>query len=606
MDGTLLVNEPGGLDECVLSIERDEELKGIFLKYTTDLWFYGDGWDYLLQKKEESRSCAQVACTIYYSCANDQPYEILFEGTIPLGEDYVNWDYYYCIVSTKIENADFSNLIQRYQDYRIRLNNSGTNYCIDGTTVLANLDFYSTQFFNNLNNGIYNELDISTVLVADALQYALSFLSNNKITLDMDALYTTPFVAQELDITMPPVQVGVPNTLSVTFTNYYNQQYEVLINVVGVGGGVPTSSVRALARSICHIAPTGTAPTNRDNYFEKANWTDEATLSGQTIHVKNYLPWKTYAITNVTTAAPGTVTETATFQYGLTDLALTSGTHLTGQENYIYVTLGLLMRHLINFQNVGFRMVSTGGGNYTLQLRTQENLFNASPTVTLEHVPNIQAQTSGVYNVSSITTPTGNADNIFTKITFITGVCFGDKIQAEGQKFSSQEFVETFSFTARQTEDIYFVTLANRNGVAFTADAAKFETIIYDGAAGVQEKWHYNIQYIHGLIQARYLVNAGMNDTTGEIPQAVNDSAANSSCTNCPVAVINNNSTTQIDSLYKFAYPLRFDQVQNIIQNATDFITFTDAGRSFGRNGYVKRIEIPFGSFIGDFELFAD
>lgn len=47
LDSTLLTDTPIGWDDAVISSERDPEIRGLFIVYTTDLIFWGQGFDYI-------------------------------------------------------------------------------------------------------------------------------------------------------------------------------------------------------------------------------------------------------------------------------------------------------------------------------------------------------------------------------------------------------------------------------------------------------------------------------------------------------------------------------------------------------------------------------
>ena len=47
LDGTILVDTPRGWDEAKITSKRGSEFKGLFLTYSTDLEFWGDGYTYI-------------------------------------------------------------------------------------------------------------------------------------------------------------------------------------------------------------------------------------------------------------------------------------------------------------------------------------------------------------------------------------------------------------------------------------------------------------------------------------------------------------------------------------------------------------------------------
>ena len=57
---TVLDNEPGGIKELSITIERDDTLSGIFQIYTSTLDFVGDGYDTLLAALTTASSSVEV------------------------------------------------------------------------------------------------------------------------------------------------------------------------------------------------------------------------------------------------------------------------------------------------------------------------------------------------------------------------------------------------------------------------------------------------------------------------------------------------------------------------------------------------------------------
>ena len=92
LDGQLINDEPMGLTEAELTITRDEKLKGIFFNYTSDLTFFGDGYQILLAKRNTGAGCGAVNCLIQYDCNQTGNYDVLFEGVINVGSGDMEWD----------------------------------------------------------------------------------------------------------------------------------------------------------------------------------------------------------------------------------------------------------------------------------------------------------------------------------------------------------------------------------------------------------------------------------------------------------------------------------------------------------------------------------
>lgn len=595
LDNKLLNDEPIGLLDARLNIVRDEDLKGIFFQYTSELSFYGDGYEILHDARTSGDGCAQVACVIKIECAPGDGYQDFFEGTIPIGSEDVEWDNYYYIVTTKIENKDFSNFLKAYGDYKVRITPLSDELCLDNTTPLMAITEYSTDFFNGFD-GIYDEPARKTYLLSDALQQILSFLSNNDITLNMDGLYSTLFRPQQLEVTWPPYITG--DILELTFTNYYNQEYTVSYQITG-GSDVAFFNIRLLHQLIPN--PSGTT-TDRNNYLEKASNVEDNPFPGIQSRITNYLPWKSYNIVNTTTALPGLINESQAFQYGLKNLGITSKTLLQEQDSYMYVSLNDIMRHITQMSNMGYRMVKSGTG-YSFNVRTVDSLISNNEAIQLDKVPNITFKASGQYALTSLTSPSGAADGIFKKISYSTGYCYGEMYSVDGHNFSTQQFFDVFNADPVQDDELMFFFYVDGD----YSKAEKFETsmgeVISSSSASKAIRYHYNLQYHHALVATRYFINAGQKDYYTSIQKSPSDNVF-TTCNICPQATLSNTSTVNLQGLYTFDFPISVSQARDLINNSLNYVNFKNG--SFQRRGFIQEVEIPFRDLIATFDLYGE
>lgn len=594
LDGTLMQDEPIGLPEASLKLVRDEKLKGIFFKYTADITFYGDGYNYLKSVADSNDDCAQVTCTIEYQCFNDQPYQTLYEGIVAIGGDEVEWDDQYCIVSAKIEAADFSDFLQRYGDYKVKVNDA---FCIDRTSSLTPINENITDFFPGFLGG-HTFTNRKTYLFTDVLQQVLSFLSNDNITTDMDALYSTLFVPQELELDfIAPLLPG--DVVDFSFVNYYEQEY----STSKIISATPTLSVEFLMDEMLHQSdPTITpAYTARDNYFEKASQTTKSSAPSSG-GIKNHLPWRSWSLSVNGGAKPSQVNIIAPFAYGLKNLAITSTTLLQQQDSPMYVTLNQLLRHMAQFHNMSYQLQAAGAG-YTFKVRKLETTMDdTSTSVVLNNVPNIKYKASGAFSLSTLETPQGKADNVFKPLSWNTGFCFGDSVSVEGELYSSQELFDVLNATTDQKQDDKLVFVFLKDGDLTLAERYVFR--IGQNGTSFTDYFHYNVPYLGPFIASRYNINAGIKEYVTNIDISAFESL-DYSCTGCPTATLDNTITKNLRRLYTFDYPLTFAQVQDLINGSLNYVQFDD-GKGNNRSGFIKEVEIPFSNFVATFELYAE
>lgn len=587
LNGNFLANEPLGLPETELSIVRDEKLKGIFFSYTTELTFWGDGYDALRLIRDTDAGCAQVPCNIEFKCAETSGYEVLYEAVIPLGSEDVEWDEYNCTVKCRLENADFSNLLKTFGDVVIKINNPQT---INNSDSLASITENLTQFFFDKTGGsVVN--DVPNYLFTDVLQQALSFLSNNRITLIADPIYSTLYTPQILHFDfIDPLTVG--DSIVCTFTNWYNQNYTVTFTApLGSSGFIIDEFLVRLA----HFIDTST--TGRTNAFEKANEIDQLGRD-----VVNYAPWSAFSISVNAGAKNATLLQTQAYQYGLKNLAVTTSTLLQGQTADVYVTLNDILTHATQLHNMGFRFSKNVSGNYDFNLTYLPDLLDNTATgVNLPEVAALKSQTSGTFNLVSLTTPQGQADTIFQPFTWYSENCYGETLKLEASGFSTQEFFDLSGSNKAQDDKLFYVFLLDGD----YANVERFKTkfALLNPATGLSGFVHYNMPYAMPLIIKRNEIFFANKNPYGDIRLSAFDPV--STCPNCPEATITNENTIILKNIMSFDYPLSYTQVRAIIDNALQFVSFSD-GRNVTKNGFVKEVTIPFKNFISSFELYTN
>jgi len=105
LDTTLLVDTPRGWDEADIISQRDKTIRGLFVNYTTDLEFWGDGFDYLDNIMNQDY-CQTVAVLIETDDCNAGTWVEEFNGIIQLTQ-ISKYDVQKRIISTKILDESF-------------------------------------------------------------------------------------------------------------------------------------------------------------------------------------------------------------------------------------------------------------------------------------------------------------------------------------------------------------------------------------------------------------------------------------------------------------------------------------------------------------------
>ena len=84
LDSTVLQDTPRGWNDAEIKSKRGKVLKGLFLTYSSDLEFWGDGFDYINNVMEENY-CETITVTIETDdCSDNGIWEVEFNGIIQI------------------------------------------------------------------------------------------------------------------------------------------------------------------------------------------------------------------------------------------------------------------------------------------------------------------------------------------------------------------------------------------------------------------------------------------------------------------------------------------------------------------------------------------
>ena len=150
LDG-ILIDEPVGFADIVLKIKRDDQWHGIFFEATTsDLQFYGDAADYLMNKKRMEGFGADVTFSAEVDCGETQE---VFTGKLDFRQ-YKERCGNTCFVVVPIEQTGCTMTLRNRYDQKVDLSE---RLAFDKQTVLPD--------YNGLNFGM--ELAAQEVLLGD-------------------------------------------------------------------------------------------------------------------------------------------------------------------------------------------------------------------------------------------------------------------------------------------------------------------------------------------------------------------------------------------------------------------------------------------------------
>lgn len=105
LDSTLLTNTPIGWDDAKIKSKVDKAIKGLFVEYTTDLEFWGDGFDYI-DSVMELGYCDTISVLIETNDCDESVWVEEFVGIIQITQ-LTEYDVDKRIIKTKILDESF-------------------------------------------------------------------------------------------------------------------------------------------------------------------------------------------------------------------------------------------------------------------------------------------------------------------------------------------------------------------------------------------------------------------------------------------------------------------------------------------------------------------
>lgn len=185
---TVLVDEPFGLKELSITVERDDSLKGIFQIYTSTLDFWGDGFTLLLAALNTAAASQEIRIE---KINDDGDVTLTFDGILYAATARI--DTVRQSIKTKIDNNNLSTTIKKLSKTSVGLDQIST---IAGSALsITSL----TTTFHNFTAGTA-KAGVTTYLISDVIQFLLSYISDNEIDFDSTFLETTVGVIDKYDI----------------------------------------------------------------------------------------------------------------------------------------------------------------------------------------------------------------------------------------------------------------------------------------------------------------------------------------------------------------------------------------------------------------------
>lgn len=173
LDDVLINDEPRGLNDIEITIERDGDIKGLLVKFTSELDFIGDGYDAIKTKLDESIT-STIEVLIQYE--DGSGWTDLFEGLIFVSD--VSFNLFKRIATTAIEDRSWSALINNNKaiNAELAVKLSKNEVTITGGAEVE-LDFYDPV--DAL--GTYFYPDIPCYTIDECFRFIIDFMTDGRV-----------------------------------------------------------------------------------------------------------------------------------------------------------------------------------------------------------------------------------------------------------------------------------------------------------------------------------------------------------------------------------------------------------------------------------------
>lgn len=185
LDSTLLANTPKGWDEAKIKSKVDKTIKGLFVEYTTDLIFWGDGFDYIDGVMEDGY-CDTIAVLIETNDCDVNVWEEEFVGIIQLTQ-LTKYDVDKRLIETKILDESFDAKIDNNKSIKafVNVGLSKNGYAIAACTPIGINFFLPTATYPTYIVGIRHGYR-----VYDCFRFIIDYMTDGGVDFVSDIFST--------------------------------------------------------------------------------------------------------------------------------------------------------------------------------------------------------------------------------------------------------------------------------------------------------------------------------------------------------------------------------------------------------------------------------
>lgn len=400
----ILDDMPDGWRDLALKIRRDSKKNSIYIDYTSDLTFFGDGWDVLKYYIDGIGICARIPTLIEIDENDSGDYEYLYNGVINLADCDI--DYERCTVKGRIKNDSYLDYISAFYKAQIWYFNHFREAGIQTTFItgepVLTTNFAKSSQIHSVATG--NITDVCyTYRMIEVLNYHMQYMTANKVSVVSDFFTKTSFEQGIYQVHITGA-LAIGNIFDIEFTNCYGRR---VIKTVTITSNDQTAAFAELANGFVQKGAfdryfTSLFSYNTDQtsaaayaYFDGSMFSFSEEQHGTNdIFLYHITPITDISVTSLSHAV--TVTQTQELTYGMrnlfmafnSELALAANENMMGDKRLSFDTLfDMLDSHF----NLGMSLEKVGD-TFQMRIEPKEYFYLTPQILDFGSVINIKAK----------------------------------------------------------------------------------------------------------------------------------------------------------------------------------------------------------------------
>ena len=586
LDGQTLTNEPMGLQDTAISIQRNEDLPGLFTTMVSDLEFWGDGYEILYAYYKANDLCKEVSCEIIENCTDG----LNFKGIIYLSD--VEFNSYKCIATCSVEDDTVQGRLMRLKDLLVPIN-SVNQETINGVS-LTNCPSY--EFYTGTTYG--NRFAFK---VSELFQYVLDYLTDKTVIFQSDIFTNTNYRPQMIELSCVFAVAGFP--LEMKWIDVYgNQITRTFIGPAGLLVNNNATYAQAVATVLNQqvFADAG-GNSYQDIVFPYAAIATTDGAGNYFVEVYFYHQTTFTEINVLAGASTVTINSTVDGAYGANNLYTTNTSLIEPTVSMPSISFSQLFLGMNAFFNLSLSFTRVGAQLY-LRADTQPYFFTNAQSLALTDAKDVMLKTDNplVFSVLNYTNPTLNNASIFYQDAgYVSAQCAENEAGATNSFLIPNDYYNGSVGAPAPTGGLYygFSSTQENKWIVFEENTdlgTTPKTILTMGQSGTITQGNRNNGIVSANISYTY---AG---------SCIHPFAAKNYLFRAPLGLryagylLANNLPIKIAKSLSFEYPLSRADFNQISNNPTQYIVVN------GTRGWIMSVEHNLKTGMTTFELLTE